>query len=85
VRAELSHADGQTYMTKPIVVFRNFSRKDKKEVARLVKLNTFGGGRHPGSRGPIPQKYTAVILSYRNAQIRTLVTSQWCLVELQIS
>ena len=85
VRAELSHADEQTYMTKPRVAFRNFSGRDKKKMVRLVKLNTFGGGRYPGSCGPAPRKYTAVILSYWYAQIRALVTSQWCLVGLQTS
>jgi hypothetical protein len=63
VRAELFHANGQTYMTNPLVAHRNYSGKAETKVARLVKLNTFGGGRHPGSCGTIPRKYTVVFLS----------------------
>jgi len=48
VGADLFHADGQTYMTKPTVAFHNYSGKAETKVARLVKLNTFGDGRHPG-------------------------------------
>jgi hypothetical protein len=49
VGAELFHAKGQTYLSKPVVAFRNYSGKAETKVTRLVKLNTFGGGRHPGS------------------------------------
>jgi hypothetical protein len=41
------HANGQTYMTKTLVAFRNSSGKGEKKVARLVKLNTFGVGGPP--------------------------------------
>jgi len=38
VGTELLHADGQADVTKPIVVFRNFSNAFKSRLARVVRI-----------------------------------------------